>query len=150
MLDIQTKINNLAQERQDLMVKVNEKRFVPIESGLNALKDILEFVDSEYVPHFEKLNKDFVLRVGNGRTINYNVGYPSFIWCSGQRLNTETIETLLVSAKEEPKLWQKQFVDYYNDIDKGLVETNLMKVLLDKISEFELETSCLEQELVEE
>lgn len=150
MLDIQAKINNLVSKRTEVVSKLNEKRFKPIESGLNALENVLEFIDDEYVPHFEKLNKCFVLRIGNGRTIHYNVGYPSFVYCNGHRLNVETISTLIESAKEEPKLWQREFVDLYSDIDLGLIETNLTKILLDKISDYELELSLLEQELAEE
>ena len=150
MLNIQEKINDLVITKNDLMVEVNAKRLAPIESGLNALKGILELIDSEYVPHFEKLNKGFDLRVGKGRVISYNVGYPSFIWCNGHRLNVETIAETLESAKVEPHKWQREFVDRYNDINIAMVETNLMKELLDKISEYELEISLLEQELAEE
>ena len=132
------------------MVEVNAKRLVSIESGLNTLKGILELIDFEYVPHFEKLNKGFNLHLGDGRTINYNVGYPSFVWYRGHRFNVETIAETLESAKVEPHKWQREFVDCYGDINIAMVETDLMKLLLDKISEYELEISLLEQELAEE
>lgn len=150
MLDIQTKVQELAKVRADLMVQVNSKRFAPIESGLNALKDVLEFIDKEYVPHFESLNKGFVLRVGNGKHINYNVGYQTFVWFNGKHINVSVIEEILDSAKEEPQLWQRHLADYYLGIDKDLVDTNLVRVLLDKINETEEEIKLLEQELVEE
>ena len=150
MFDIQAKIDDLVITKNNLKAQLNAKRYAPVESGLNALKGILELIDSEYVPHFEKLNKGFILRVGEGRTINYNVGYPSFIYSNFRRVNTETIDTLLEDAKVEVPLWLEELVEYYNDINIALVETNLTKVLLEKISECELEITNLEKALAEE
>lgn len=148
MLDILAKVKEVAQE----MSKVNEKKYESIESGLIALKDVLEVVDVEYVPHFKSLNKGFVLRIGGGRTINYNVGYPSFVYFKGHRINVEVIEMQLENAKENPQSWQQDLGDYYKDIDLNLIDTNLTKVLLDTLTECENEIKAFneEQELVEE
>lgn len=148
MLDILAKVKEVAQE----MNKVNEKKYESIKSGLIALKDVLEVVDIEYVPHFKSLNKGFVLRIGGGRTINYNVGYPSFVYFKGHRINVEVIEMQLENAKENPQSWQQDLGDYYKDIDLNLIDTNLTKVLLDTLTECENEIKVFneEQELVEE
>ena len=148
MLDILAKVKEVAQE----ISKVNEKKYESIESGLIALKDVLEVVDKEYVPHFKSLNKGFVLRIGGGRTINYNIGYPSFVYFKGHRINVEVIETQLASAKENPQSWQQDLGDYYKDIDLNLIDINLTKVLLDTLTECENEIKAFneEQELVEE
>jgi hypothetical protein len=148
MLDILAKIKEVAQE----INKVNEKKYESIESGLIALKDVLEVVDKEYVPHFKSLNKGFTLRVGNGRTINYNIGYPSFVYLNGHRINVEVIDNLLESAKENPQSWQQDLSNHYKDIDLNLIDTNLTKVLLDTLIECEKEIKAFneEQELVEE
>jgi hypothetical protein len=152
MLDILAKIKEVAQE----INKVNEKKYESIESGLIALKDVLEVVDKEYVPHFKSLNKGFTLRVGNGRTINYNIGYPSFVYFNGHKINIEVIDNILSSAKENPQNWQEELANHYKDIDLSLVDTNLTKVLLDTLTECENEIKAfneelaLEQELVEE
>lgn len=148
MLDILAKVKEVAQE----MSKVNKKKYESIESGLIALKDVLEVVDKEYVPHFKSLNKGFVLRIGGGRTINYNVGYPSFVYFKGHRINVEVIEMQLENAKENPQSWQQDLGDYYKDIDLNLIDTNLTKVLLDTLTECENEIKAFneEQELVEE
>jgi hypothetical protein len=148
MLDILAKVKEVAQE----MNKVNEKKYESIESGLIALKDVLEVVDIEYVPHFKSLNKGFVLRIGGGRTINYNIGYPSFVYFNGHRINVEVIDNLLESAKENPQSWQQDLSNHYKDIDLNLIDTNLTKVLLDTLTECEKEIKAFneEQELVEE
>ena len=143
MLDILKRIEEVAQE----LNKVNESKYESIKSGLIALKDVLELVDKEYVPHFKKLNKGFVLRVGNGRTINYNVGYPSFVYFNGHRVNVEVIEMQLKSAKENPQSWQQDLGDYYKNIDLTLIETNLTKVLLDTLIECENEIKAFNEEL---
>lgn len=143
MLDILAKVNQVAQE----ISKINEVKFERIESGLIALKDVLELVDKEYVPHFKSLNKGFVLRVGRGRTVNYNVGYPSFVYFNGHKINVEVIETLLANAKENPQDWQLALGDYYKDIDLSLVDTNLTKILLDTITECEEEIKVFNEEL---
>ena len=147
MLDLKAKVEELAKVSADLKAQVSAKRYEPISNGLNELKNVLVLIDTEYVPTFEKLNKGFILRVGNGRTINYNVGYPSFVWCNGKHLNVETIETMLTESKENAQIWQVNFANYYKGIDTSLVETNLIKVLLDKINEVELENKALEEEL---
>jgi hypothetical protein len=148
MLDILAKVKEVAQE----MSKVNEKKYESIESGLIALKDVLEVVDKEYVPHFKSLNKGFVLRIGGGRTINYNLGYQSFVYFNGHRINVEVIDNLLASAKENPQSWQEDLSNHYKDIDLNLIDTNLTKVLLDTLTECENEIKAFneEQELVEE
>ena len=143
MLDILAKIEEVAQE----LNKVNEIKYERIESGLIALKDVLELVDNEYVPHFKKLNKGFVLRVGSGRTINYNVGYPSFVYFNGHKTNVEVIDNILSVAKENPQNWHQALGDYYKDIDLSLIETNLTKVLLDTITECENEIKAFNEEL---
>lgn len=143
MLDILAKVNQVAQE----ISKINEVKFGRIESGLIALKDVLELVDNEYVPHFKSLNKGFVLRVGNGRTINYKIGYPSFVYFDGKRINVEEINEILTIAKENPRTWHKVLGDYYKDIDLNLVETNLTKVLLETLKECENEIKAFNEEL---
>ena len=143
MLDILAKIEEVAQE----LNKVNESKYERIESGLIALKDTLELVDKEYVPHFKKLNKGFVLHVGNGRTINYNVGYPSFVYFNGHKTNTQVIEEILANAKENPQTWQEDLANYYKDIDLNLIDTNLTKVLLDTLTECEKEIKAFNEEL---
>ena len=152
MLDILAKIEEVAQE----INKVNEVKYERIESGLIALKDVLEVVDKEYVPHFKKLNKGFTLRVGNGRRINYNVGYPSFVYFNGHKFNIEVIDNILANAKDNPQDWQEELANRYKYIDLNLIDTNLTKILLDTLTECENEIKtfneelALELELVEE